>query len=170
MPDDDRSSLDLAHGYIPMSYDWMLSRMASIESRVDTLMAQSAAVLVAAVVAVTALNKASIPLSWTLAAGVVSAVLFLFVTTWGIGARTDVRLHMTNPGSFIRRHPGYQPESWVEQLPSDFITGMLKEADKDTTHNTKVINRTGECCDRMGWALICEVLASLIWVTLSPIF
>ena len=81
MPDYERGSLVLAHGYIPMSYDWMLNRMASVEARVDTLMAQSAAVLVAAVVAVTALNKGTIPVSWTLAAGVVAAVLFLAITT-----------------------------------------------------------------------------------------
>ena len=151
MPDYERGSLDLAHGYIPMSYDWMLNRMASVEARVDTLMAQSAAVLVAAVVAVTALNKGTIPVSWTLAAGVVAAVLFLAITTLGIGARADVTLNMTNPGSFIKRHPGYNPESWVQHCPSDFIARMLKEADKDTTHNTKTVNRIAEHCEWMGW-------------------
>ena len=60
--------------------------------------------------------------------------------------------------------------SWVQHCPSDFIARMLKEADKDTTHNTKTVNRIAERCEWMGWALICEVLASLIWVTLIPIF
>lgn len=170
MPDDKRGSLELAHEYIPISYDWMLSRIASAETRVDSLMTQSAAVLVASVVAVTAINQGNVPISWTLAAGTVSAGLFLVVTLLGIKARIDVRLHMTNPGSFIKRHPGYKPETWVEQSSSEFIARMLEEADKDTAHNTKTIDKIGERCEWMGRALILEVITSLLWVILSPIY
>ena len=170
MPDERRNSLDLAHEYIPISYDWMLSRIASIEARVDTLMAQSAAILVAAVVAVTAINEGTIPTGWALAAGGIAVVLFLIITILGIRARNNIKLHMTNPGSFVLEHPEAHPTTIAQRLPYEFIVQMLREAGKDAVHNTKIVNDTGTKCERMGWALVGELLASLSWVGLSPIF
>ena len=170
MSNDERNSLDLAHEYIPISYEWMLNRIAAAEARVETLIAQSATVMVAAVVAVTALNKGTIPIGWTLAAGIVAAILFLFITVMGVRTRGKIKLHMTNPSSFIEEHEGHQPRTWIEYPRPDFIEAMLEEAGKDTKHNTKTVNDTASKCELMGFALIGELVASLVWVSLSPIF
>ena len=169
MPDDERGSLDLAHEYIPMSYDWMLSRMASAEARVDTLMAQSAAVLVAAVIVVTALNEGKIPVSWPMAAGAMSFALFLAITAVGVSAREFVRLHTTAPGSFVREWPGHEPKSFVDYAPAQFME-RLAETQKDFSHNQKTLAKVSERSDWMGWMLIVELLSALLWGALSPIY
>lgn len=170
MPNEYEDSLRLAHEYIPLSYDWMLNRMASAEGRVDTLMTQSAAVLVGAVVAVAALNEGSIPWSWPLLAGGAAAAFFFSIIGKGINARRLIRLNMTNPGSFIKKQPGSQPESIAKYAPSELITFMLGEAEKDLENNNATLDELGSSSDAIGLMLVGELLCAVLWAATSPMF
>lgn len=168
MLDDEINSLKLAYDHIPLSYQWILSRVASAENRVDTLMTQAAAVLVAAVIAVTALNDGAIPVSWSLVSGIVSLALFGAIIVMGVKTRQLVRLRTTDASSFVWEWPGHEPTSWVGYTPSDFMTRRLKALGEHQRFNKDVLGRVGRRSDVIGWLLIAELLSALLWGALSP--
>ena len=77
---------------------------------------------------------------------------------------------MTNPGSFIKKQPGSQPESIAKYAPSELITFMLGEAGKTLKTTMATLDELGSSSDAIGLMLVGELLCAVLWAPTSPMF
>ena len=162
MNEAEKDTLVLAYDMIVPTYDWSLRRVASVEKRIDRLIALIVIVTVAFPVAVMALSdEGSIStsvLSLTLAS--CALALAVFAVGFLIYTRELGRVHHALPETFAR-------EELLSAAAEDFRREVLEQARNSIEEMRSTIERRSWRIDWMTGVFGVEVVFGIAWGALQ---
>jgi hypothetical protein len=162
MQDTDKETLNLAYEMIVPAYDWSLRRIASVERRIDRLIALIVTVTVAFPVAVMVISRDEGILTSSLPLTLASCALGLaaFAVSILIYTRQMGHVQYTLPSAVTQ-------EEWLSAPAQEFRQGILEQAGKAIDENRSLTNRRSYLADWMTGVFGMEVLLGLAWGVLQ---
>ncbi len=162
MKDTDKETLNLAYEMIVPAYDWSLHRIASVERRIDRLIALIAVVTVAFPVAVMAINRgetvATSMLSLTL--GSIALALAAFAVIVLLYTRQVGFVQYTLPSALTN-------DEWLSAPVTQFKRDVLEQAGKAIDDNRALTNKRSWLTDWMTGVFGVEVLYGIFWAVVQ---
>lgn len=162
MKDADKETLVLAYDMIVPAYDWSLRRVASVEKRIDRLIALIVIVTAAFPVAVMALAKegsiSTSALSLTLAS--CALALAVFAVGFLIYTRGLERVQYTLPETFAR-------DELLSAAAEDFRKEVLEQARNSIINIRTLTERRSWRIDWMTGVFGVEVIFGVVWGALQ---
>lgn len=162
MQDTDKESLNLAYEMIVPAYDWSLRRIASVEKRIDRLIALIVIVTVAFPLAVMALGdgEAISTSGLSLALGSVALALATFAVAFLLYTRRMGFVQYTLPSELTK-------DEWLSAPVSEFKRGVLEQAGKAIDENRALTNKRSWLTDWMTGVFGVEVLYGIFWAVVQ---
>ena len=162
MPDTDKETLNLAYEMIVPAYDWSLRRIASVERRIDTLIALIVIVTVAFPVAVMAISGdegiSTSLLSVTL--GSCALALAAFAVVFLLFTRRMGFVQYTLPSALTN-------DEWLSAPVSEFKKDVLEQAGRAIDENRALTNKRSWRTDWMTGVFGVEVLYGIFWAVVQ---
>ena len=162
MPDTDKETLNLAYEMIVPAYDWSLRRIASVEKRIDSLIALIVIVTVAFPVAVMAINGdegiSTSMLSVTL--GSIALALATFAVIFLLYTRRMGFVQYTLPSALSN-------DEWLSAPVSEFKRDVLEQAGRAIDENRELTNKRSWRTDWMTGVFCVEVLYGIFWALIQ---
>ena len=162
MQDTDKESLNLAYEMIVPAYDWSLRRIASVEKRIDRLIALIVIVTVAFPVGVMAVNRSEAistsMLSLTL--GSIALALATFAVAFLLYTRRMGFVQYTLPSELTK-------DEWLSAPVSEFKREVLEQAGKAIDENRALTNKRSWLTDWMTGVFGVEVLYGIFWAVVQ---
>ena len=146
------SSIELAYGLVPISYDWTVRRLNAVEGRIQALMVFSSGFIVTGP-ALVAVGEADVSLNsvwFFLALGMAGANLLagVAIRAWG-----EIRLLGLNNVQ----------KDWLALTPSEFKQEAVRWAAKHFEDNVRLVNRKGRVAIWMAGAFLLETVCLMAW-------
>lgn len=158
MPDADKDTLNLAYEMIVPAYDWSLRRIASVERRIDRLIALIVIVTVAFPVAVMA-SRGDEAISTSLLSvtlGSCALALAAFAVIFLLYTRRTGFVQYTLPSALTS-------DEWLSAPVSQFKKDVLEQAGRAIDENRALTNRRSWRTDWMTGVFGLEVLYGIFW-------
>lgn len=146
-------AVNLAYEFVRPSYEHLIQRRETIESRARTFMIfATTGMLAALTLASTAFGKPDLSSPWLLAAGACYTLIVLAGLTAQVGGRvTTVDLSI-------------MVEDWLKLSALEFKRYMLVHAAETARLKAPILNRKGYMADFIGCLLIAQVGFLVLWV------
>ena len=154
---ENRTSLDVAYDFVIPAYDTMLSRLNSVEQRIDGLMGLVVTATIAVPIAVGALNRETFMLtaSWYNYLGLAALALALFCLVGLVYVRQMGKISYTSPKAFNNNLLASSPQD-LKQIIFDDAAEFIED------NSTLVKKRSAFASILMGLFAIALSLG-LIW-------
>lgn len=149
----EETSIDLAYQFVLPSYDWMLNRLAAVETRIQSLLIMVSTVTAAFPLVVVGLTGESQHLNGTLA--IAAFACFVVCLLLGLVARAFWTVHLVNPGKF--------DAGWTERAKDDFRTWAVVYAGKHYAKNKKLIAHKSYLADASVIVFLAELALWTWW-------
>lgn len=150
---DTEQSVALAYQFVLPSYDWMLRRLASVESRINNLLMLIATVTAGIPLVVVGLNGEAQHLNGWLAIWAFS--LFALSISLGLIARAWGKIELVDPANFA--------EDWISRPKEEFWKWSVHYAGKHYNKNDKLISSKSRLVDVAVGIFVVEVILWAFW-------
>lgn len=148
-------SVDLAFDFVKPSYDWMLSRVETINGKIQNLITLAASLTIAVPVFVKAVFASP---GFNSPFFIAALCIFLGVTVFGvIGTRMGTVL-LPHPGIFYKEYLSF--DHWTFQQTALYWAGEA------FSKNKRLVERKGMIRDMMSLALMTEIICLVLWVVI----
>jgi len=149
-------SVELAYEFVKSSYDWMLSRIEAINSKIQGLLTFATTVAVAMPIFAKALvGDIDFSSGWFYGA-TISYVLLAIMGIFGM-----------RMGKVRLVHPMKLYEKWLHKSLWEFKKDTIYVAGQDFEDNKKLIDRKSLLRDIMTLFLLLEILCIIVWITIA---
>lgn len=162
MKDTDGETLNLAYEMIVPAYDWSLRRIASVEKRIDRLIALIVVVTIVFPVAVMALsrNEAISTSLLSIALGSCALALATFAVAFLLYTRRMGFVQYTLPSALTS-------DEWLSAPVSEFKRDVLEQAGRAIEGNRALTNERSWRTDWMTGVFGVEVLYGIFWAVVQ---
>jgi hypothetical protein len=153
-PEQKWPAVEEAYAFVLPSYQWAITRLESVDSRIQTLQAFILTVSTAVPAFVTTtLGKASLSSRWLVSALVIAGAAVLI----GLVGRATGGIRVASPESLYTG-------KWLKKAVWEFKKDILYFAGKDFEANRKLVNWKGNLVTAMTWLFVVEVVLILMWI------
>ena len=148
-------SVDLAYDFVKLSYDWMVTRLEAINSKMQGLLMFSVTITVAIpVIAKSTFDNISFSSIWF----IMAMVVFIFLVGIGI---LGMRM-----GSIVMPHPKMLYDKYLYCSHWEFQKRTIYWAGEHFDKNKALIDKKAAFRDIMTFCLIIEILCIVIWIAI----
>jgi hypothetical protein len=146
-------SVELAYEFVKPSYDWMLSRLEAINTKIQGLLTFATTLTVAMPIFAKAIFDDVDYNSWWFYGAIIGYVLLTVIGIWGI-RKGNIRLV----------HPKNLYDKWLDKSPWEFKKDTIYFAGEDFEDNKKIIEGKSLCRDIMTILLLVEIFSIIVWI------
>lgn len=149
-------SVELAYEFVKTSYDWMLSRIEAINSKIQGLLTFATTVTVAMpIFAKAVFDGIDFHSGWFYGA-IIAYALLAITGIWGM-----------RKGSIRLVHPKNLYDGWLAKSPWTFMKDTIYWAGEDFEDNKKLIEGKSLYRDIMTVLLLVEIFSIIGWIAIA---
>ena len=148
-------SVDLAYDFVKPSYDWMITRLEAINSKIQGLLMFSATITVAIpIIAKSTFDNISFSSIWF----ILAMAVFIYLVVIGI---LGMRM-----GSIVLPHPQIIYDKYLYCSHWEFKQRTIYWAGEHFQENKALISKKSSYRDMMTFSLLIELLLIVIWIVM----
>ena len=157
----DKPALDRAYDLTVPAQDWMINRLASVEQRIDGILALVITVTIALPIATGALKKSAFKPegTWENLFGIAALILAVITVALGAYTRQMGEVWYTDPSTF--------DDKMLAQDEDAFKLEVLEDSGEMVKHNSDLVRKRSNYANRVLWLFGVAISTGLVWSYLT---